>query len=203
MGYKQWAFEEELTSPDVNGYLMKQVVITCTTGTRPSSPVEGMTIYETDTDRYAKYTGSTWEYWAGSRVTFSPTVTATTTAPNLGSGSTAAGWYTYLPGPSIHLAFFIQFGSSGVAAGSGQYLINLPVTCASVSGFGSNQPAIGSGMMRDNSAGSIQSATTYIPGSNLAVCSLVADNTGGTVGSTTPWTWAASDYLAGSITYPI
>jgi hypothetical protein len=183
--------------------LVQQSIIPCTSGTRPSSPPEGMHIYETDTDRMAKYTGSAWEYVAGSRVTFGPSLTATTTNPTLGSGSVQAGWYTFLPGPSVAFTFFIQFGTSGAAAGSGQYLIPLPVTAATVSGFGSNQPAMGAGSMRDNSAGSIQSATTYVPGSNLAVCALLSDNTGGTVGNATPWTWAASDYIAGSILYPI
>lgn len=184
--------------------LVQQSIIPCTSGARPSSPPEGMHIYETDTDRMAKYTGSAWEYIAGSRVTFGPTLTATTTNPTLGSGSTQAGWYTYLPGPCVAFTFFIRFGTSGAAAGSGQYLIPLPVTAATLSGFGTgDQVAMGVGMLRDNSAGTIASATTYVPGSNLAVCAVLHDNSGGTVSNSAPWTWAASDYIAGSITYAI
>lgn len=203
MGFKLWNVREPLTSSDLNTYLSKQVIIVCTSGTRPSSPPEGMFIYETDTDRSAKYTGSAWEYTGSSRVTFGPTLTATTTNPTLGSGSMQAGHYTILPGPSVAFTFFIRFGTSGAAAGNGQYLIPLPIAAAAVSGFGTDQPAMGAGSMRDNSAGSIQSATTYVPGSNLAVCALLSDNTGGTVGNAFPWTWAASDYVAGSILYPI
>lgn len=60
MPFKVFATEEVLASADVQSYLMKQAVITCTSGTRPSSPNEGMTIYETDTDRYMGHDGSTW-----------------------------------------------------------------------------------------------------------------------------------------------
>lgn len=60
MGFKTFNSGDILTASDVNSYLMKQVNIVCTSGTRPSSPVEGMTIYETDTDHIVTYDGSSW-----------------------------------------------------------------------------------------------------------------------------------------------
>lgn len=51
-----------LSSADVDSYLMAQAVIQCTSSTRPSSPHEGMVIAETNTGRYAVYTGSAWQY---------------------------------------------------------------------------------------------------------------------------------------------
>ncbi|HET7486830.1 MAG TPA: hypothetical protein VFJ85_02810 [Acidimicrobiales bacterium] len=51
---------ETLTAANVNAYLMQQSVITCTSGTRPASPVQGMVIYETDTDKVWAYNGTTW-----------------------------------------------------------------------------------------------------------------------------------------------
>lgn len=60
MPYKTFNNGDVLTAADVNDYLMEQAVITCTSGTRPSSPVEGMTIYETDTDAIRTYSGSAW-----------------------------------------------------------------------------------------------------------------------------------------------
>lgn len=60
MGFKTFTVGEVLTASDVNGYLMKQAVIVATSGTRPSSPVEGMTIYETDTDCLLSYDGAAW-----------------------------------------------------------------------------------------------------------------------------------------------
>jgi hypothetical protein len=62
--YKVFTTEEVLASADVNSYLMRQSVITCTSGTHPASPSEGMTIYETDTDRYLGFDGSTWREFA-------------------------------------------------------------------------------------------------------------------------------------------
>ena len=62
MGYKLWAPEELLTSTDLNAYLMKQSIISCTSVTRPASPQDGMVIYETDTRRFLSYhsTLTTW-----------------------------------------------------------------------------------------------------------------------------------------------
>lgn len=60
MGFKTWSAGDVLTASDVNTYLGKQAVIVCTSSTRPSSPVEGMTIYETDTDLVQIYNGSSW-----------------------------------------------------------------------------------------------------------------------------------------------
>ena len=47
-----------LTASQMN-QVAKQVVVTCTSGTRPSSPPEGMVIYETDTDKVMQYTTAT------------------------------------------------------------------------------------------------------------------------------------------------
>lgn len=60
MPIKTFTQGEVLTSSDVNTYLMRQAVITCTSSTRPASPVEGMTIYQTDTDNTWVYDGATW-----------------------------------------------------------------------------------------------------------------------------------------------
>lgn len=60
MGFKTWASGDVLTAADTNDYLMEQAVIACTSGTRPGSPNEGMTIFETDTDRLLIYSGSAW-----------------------------------------------------------------------------------------------------------------------------------------------
>lgn len=43
--------------------LSDQTVITCTSGTRPGSPVEGMHIYETNTGLLGFWNGSSWVYY--------------------------------------------------------------------------------------------------------------------------------------------
>lgn len=67
MAFKTFIDGNVLTETDLNDYLMRQSVIACTSGSRPSSPVEGMTIYETDTDLLLTYSGSAWVIMAGNR----------------------------------------------------------------------------------------------------------------------------------------
>lgn len=59
MAFKTFVAGATLTAAEVNTYLAKQAVIVCTSSTRPSSPPEGMTIYETDTDKMLIYTTAT------------------------------------------------------------------------------------------------------------------------------------------------
>lgn len=59
MAFKTFVAGAVLTASDVNTYLAKQAVIVCTSTTRPTSPPEGMTIYETDTDKLLSYTTAT------------------------------------------------------------------------------------------------------------------------------------------------
>jgi len=61
MAFKTIADGVALPAADINTYLQKQAVIVCTAGTRPASPIEGMTIYETDTDKLLIYTTATWQ----------------------------------------------------------------------------------------------------------------------------------------------
>jgi hypothetical protein len=60
MPYKVFTLEEA-TSSGIQSYLMDQAMITCTSGTRPASPVAGMHIWQTDTTTGLVYTGSSWE----------------------------------------------------------------------------------------------------------------------------------------------
>jgi hypothetical protein len=59
VAFKTFVAGAVLTASDVNTYLAKQAVIVCTSTTRPTSPPEGMVIYETDTDALLVYTTAT------------------------------------------------------------------------------------------------------------------------------------------------
>ncbi|MGW5259701.1 hypothetical protein ACWEQG_01920 [Microbispora sp. NPDC004025] len=52
---------EVFTSSDMNTYLMRQALIVCTSGTRPS-PVPGMHIWQTDTLTEHVWDGSAWRF---------------------------------------------------------------------------------------------------------------------------------------------
>ncbi len=132
----------------------------------------------------------------GVRQTFTPTLTASTTNPTMGTGSLRVGWYTYLPGPMVNYNFEVLFGSSGAAAGSGTYAISLPVPVASL---GSGIVAVGICQLADSSAGLFQPSSCFVVSSGTTL---------GVVGAhpvinNDPWTWANGDYISGSITYPV
>ncbi len=79
MGFKTFVALNALFAADVNTYLMKQTVIVCTSGTRPASPVAGMTIYETDVNLYAVYNGTSWVETSWQYSTAVPAATTSTT----------------------------------------------------------------------------------------------------------------------------
>lgn len=202
MGYKLWTTNELLTSADVNAYLMKQSVIVCTSGTHPSSPPEGMLIYETDTDRYSSWTGSAWTV-LGQTVTGTsvPTLTGSGGNPNLGTTGTVEGRYTIFCGKWCTFRGSIQWGGTGVTSGSGQYLIALPFTASSAITNGVSN--VGQIMLRDDSASPIlRTGACYIAAGSTTFAMFEA-TTGG-VTSTVPWTWGSvGAYISWTITYEI
>lgn len=62
----------------------------------------------------------------GAYTSYTPTLTAITTPPTLGTGSSAVGYYKRL-GRWVRGKAVITFGTSGVVAGSGYYGLLLPV----------------------------------------------------------------------------
>lgn len=52
MGYKTFVPGVSLSASDIQTYLMNQAVITCTSGTHPANPPEGMVIFETDNNAF-------------------------------------------------------------------------------------------------------------------------------------------------------
>lgn len=196
MAFKTFANGAILTDTDLNTYLMKQTVIVCTSATRPPVPVDGMWIYETDTKNLAKYNVSQWEYVAGSRFAFTPTLTASSVNPTMGTGNERYGLCSIVPGPQAVYSFFIRFGSSP-AAGTGSYSISLPLTAASP--FAGGHCAVGELQLADSSSGLFSQATMFVANgaSTAAMVTTVS------VTSSSPWTWAQSDYLSGTVTYPI
>lgn len=64
----------------------------CTSTTRPASPYEGQTIYETDTDMLAIWNGSAWRYIAATTPTNGSVLqVASTTLTTIWSASVASG----------------------------------------------------------------------------------------------------------------
>lgn len=194
-----------LTSSDMNTFLMRQAVITCTSSTRPSSPSEGMTIYETDTDIYRTYSGSAWvvALRSGAWNTFTPTIEVVG-----GSGTdwtignaTASGRYAQL-GNLVMVFAEITFGSTSVYGSGSLVIASLPVnirTTTSISAF------TGSGALRDASASTSYACGIVREGNNKVA--LYAHGVAGSystydgVRATVPFTWTTSDSLAVHLIY--
>ena len=91
-----------------------------------------------------------------------PVLTAVTTNPTLGTGSSATGRYTE-NGKLVQGWARILFGTSGTAAGSGEYRISLPVpprTVANLVAVGGGIAWPGTGSVVDVEAQIIASGTT-------------------------------------------
>lgn len=64
MPYKTFTAGEIFTAANLMTYLMDQANITVPSGSRPSSPSQGMEIFETDTGRKLFHDGTQWREWA-------------------------------------------------------------------------------------------------------------------------------------------
>lgn len=122
MSFKSFVAGQILTAAEVNTYLMRQSVITCTSGTRPSSPNAGMVIYETDTNRVLVYTTATtgwqppWNMPWG--VMGQAVVSAEQTVANGGVDLTGASvTYTAVAGRRVRISAKALMSNGTLAAG--------------------------------------------------------------------------------------
>lgn len=104
LGGKNWTFQEEVTSSDVNGYLADQVVMRFANSTARTAGfggsgeptlAEGMMSYLDDANRVDVYDGSVWKP-AGQVLQVAQTVKSDTS-------TTASTSYTDLPGLSVSI----------------------------------------------------------------------------------------------------
>jgi uncharacterized membrane protein len=181
-----------LTSSDVNTFLMRQSVITCTSSTRPASPNEGMTIYETDTDKTLQYSGSAWVDVLGltNLTSYTPVLGGTGWA--VGNGSLIGAFQRM--GNTVH--FFIEFTiGSTTTKGS-------PVSAANALTFTlptslPNTPSLCWGYCSDASTSVVHfgaGAKTNVP-NVLQVYTLAGTSNYTGIYSNTPFTWDTGDIL--------
>lgn len=129
--------------------------------------------------------------------TYTPTLTAASSNPTLGTGSSATGHF-YRIGQQCTAMFFIKFGSAGVAAGSGLYRISPPLTASSVMGT----PAFyrcGSVVFYDSSAPLNYVGAMYFI--NTGAMEIDLDGRGTAQTDADPVVPAANDLFSGSVTY--
>jgi hypothetical protein len=182
--FKTFTANDVLTAADVNDYLMEQAVISCTSGTRPSSPVEGMTIRETDTDRLLSYDGSGWvtglELAAFN--TFATVWASSGTQPALGNGTLDCRWVRM--GRCVVAHFGLVTGST-TTYGTGTYSLSLPVARNTTTRQG------GGGHLFDTSGAAYNAAAPRCTAQTFNIVSATA----GLVTPSVPWTWATGDEM--------
>lgn len=126
---------------------------------------------------------------------YTPALTATTTNPTLGSGSSAVGDYAQ-DNKVVVGNFEITFGSSGVAAGSGTYLVSLPVNADTT--FSVRH--IGSAQVYHNATGQIINVMIHLNATGTAKI-YYPGAPGGLMTNSVPFTWSTGDLIFGSFTY--
>lgn len=190
MAFKTFVAGEILTAANVNDYLMEQANIVCTSGTRPSSPQEGMTIYETDTNRQLIYDGADWvtvlEISAFN--TFATTWASSGTQPAIGNGTLDCRWIRM--GRCVVAHYGLVTGST-TTYGTGAYSLSLPVARNTTTRQG------GGGHLFDTSASAYNAST---PRCTAQTFNIVAA-TGGLVTPSIPWTWATGDEMHFAVIY--
>lgn len=109
-----------------------KAVVICTSSTRPSTPVDGQMIYETDKDRVLVYDGSGWTYVSG---LVGATVSGSAAIPNTNTFNLSYSTETLDTDSMIAAS-----GNTFTVPFSGVYALTIDVTSASDMGvgFGSN-----------------------------------------------------------------
>jgi hypothetical protein len=127
---------------------------------------------------------------------YTPALTASTTNPTLGSGSSATAKFKQI-GKTVHVRGQISFGTSGTNAGSGEYRVSLPTGLPQLS---DTNGALGSSVLFDSSASSFALAVVY-GGAGTTVVRLAISGASLVVSHGAPWAWDASDILTFEFTY--
>lgn len=136
--------------------------------------------------------------WGGAWTAYTPALTSSGTAPNLGTGPVASGRYKQI-GKTVFFQFTLRFGTSPTI-GTGFYSVSLPPVTAAATWDtgGANGRDIGSGSVSDDSAGTNAAATVRFAG--VGTVFLVATTTG-VVGAATPFAFTTADFLRGQGCY--
>lgn len=133
---------------------------------------------------------------------YTPTLTAATTNPTLGSGATQTGWW-HRTGNMIVGGARIRFGT-GMSSGSGIYYVSLPFTIDTSylngsDGYGLGS-VIGAGALRDDSNLSLSPTVSVIVSQyNNRVWLHTAAN--GAVNNAGPFAWTTNDAISISFAY--
>lgn len=186
---------ERPTAAQWNDWLFRRAIADCTSSTRPTSPVEGQPIYETDTDKVLIYSGSEWiEIASLGWGSYSPTWTTAGTAPVLGNGVTS-GYYKREGGRGTVWAR-LDAGSTSTF-GTGGMRLSLPSGWSAVTGDSGAGFLIGAGAVYYPILAYVSAGTTI----DLYAPSSATDTRLSPVSGTVPFSWTSTSIaILGPIT---
>ena len=174
--------------------------ITADVAARPAVPARAEELWREDIQVHEVWDGGAWreiphrDGGGSAWSTYTPTLTATVSNPNMGSGATRQGRYIRY-GRTVTVEVILIFGS-GMSAGSGFYEISLPVTARTQA----NGRRTGSAYTWDNSgSGDFADGVAFINSGATDRVRLSIDSS--VVGHNAPWAWAANDEIGLTITY--
>lgn len=127
---------------------------------------------------------------------YTPALTAATTNPTLGTGSSQTGQYLQV-GKFVVGYFNITFGSSGTAAGTGNYFVSLPVVARNLISAPIGIANTLQGTAWGDQKLYIQTTTTV----QLVYAATWPNGTLTNVSATTPSAWSTSHQIRGFFTY--
>lgn len=157
--------------------------IICTSGTRPSSPVEGTEIYETDTNRKYRYDGSNWQMWPPQVSEVTESTVQTTTSATLTAG-TANCETTFTAPPTGRVMITVTGDLEGiVGTANGEVVLTYEIRNTNVAGAIFLAGAKAYGLMNQGEGNIIASRTRLVTGftagSTYYIRTLHASGTGG------------------------
>lgn len=135
------------------------------------------------------------EYQDAIRGNWTPTLSATTTPPNLGATPTKFGDFLY-HGGWVKARFLLAFGGAGLSAGSGIYEMGSLPFAAEIASVGGSVP-VGQVHLRD--VGTASKYWTCVM--MLSGVIRFSDDNGVEVTNAAPWTWASGDSMRGELYY--
>lgn len=133
----------------------------------------------------------------GDEDTYTPTLTAETVNPTLGTGATQDG-QIWLNGNRVEIWFGITFGTSGAAAGTGTYYLPLPTAYPPRAGL--LDTPVGEARLIDSGT-TEEDAMIVLDVANDRVRMQGDVGAGGLVTDAIPWVWANNDSILGHLAY--
>lgn len=123
--------------------------------------------------------------------TFTPTLTAVTTSPTLGTGGTNAMRY-WRTGKKLEFEINTVFGTAAAAAGSGIYSWASPFTLR----YSATDSLVkGTAYLWDDSTGTIHFCSCRLFSASPPLIRVWTVGTGGALANNVPWTWAINDQI--------